>query len=99
MRQFDICPLRKGRDDLVVVLQHELSVDLDTCVVAPLVPVSRLPCIKGLRPVVSYQERDYVIAIGRLAAVKRRNLASSVESAVTQRDEIIAAIDLLFTGF
>jgi toxin CcdB len=99
MDQFDICPLRGGRGNPVVILQHRLSHDLDTCVVAPLVPTSELPPIERMRPLVYYRERDYVIAVDRLAAVARRNIDKPVGSVAAQRDGIIAAIDLLFTGY
>ena len=99
MNQFDICPLRGGRGNPVVILQHRLSHQLDTCVVAPLVPTSQLPPLERMRPLVRYRDRDHVIAVDRLAAVTRRSIAKPVGSAAAQRDHIIAAIDLLFTGY
>ena len=99
MDQFDICPLRGGRGNPVVILQHRLSHHLDTCVVAPLVPTSQLPPIERMRPLIRYQDRDHVIVIDRLAAVARRSIDKPVGSAAAQRDHIIAAIDLLFTGY
>ena len=99
MDQFDICLLRGARGNPVVVLQHRLSQHLDTCVVAPLVPISQLPVLERMRPPVRYQDRDHVIAIDRLAAVARRSIDKPVGSVAAQRDQIISAIDLLFTGY
>ena len=99
MDQFDICPLRGGRGNPVVILQHRLSHHLDTCVVAPLVPTNQWPPIERMRPLVRYGDRDHVIAVDRLAAVARRSIDKPVGSAAAQRDHIIAAIDLLFTGY
>jgi toxin CcdB len=99
MDQFDICPLRSGGSNPVVILQHRLSHHLDTCVVAPLVPASQLPPIEHMRPLVRYRNRDHVIVIDRLAAVARRSIDKPIGSAAAQRDHIIAAVDLLFTGY
>ena len=99
MDQFDICPLRNAGSNPVVILQHRLSHHLDTCVVAPLIPASQLPPIERMRPLVRYRNRDHVIAVDRLAAVARRSIDMPVASAAAQRDHIIAAIDLLFTGY
>ncbi len=99
MDQFDICSLRGGRGNPVVILQHRVSQHLDTCIVAPLVPTSQLPPIERLRPLVRHRDRDHVIAVDRLAAVARRSIDKPIGSAAAQRDHIIAAIDLLFTGF
>jgi toxin CcdB len=99
MDQFDICPLRSGQGNPVVILQHRLSHHLDTCIVAPLVPASQLPPIERMRPLVRYRDRDHVIAMDRLAAVARRSIDKRVGSVASERDPIIAAIDLLFTGY
>jgi toxin CcdB len=99
MDQFDICPIRGSRGYPVVILQHRLSQDLDTCVVAPLVPTSQLPVIERMRPLVRHKGRDHVIAVDRLAAVARRSIDKPIGSAAAQRDHIIAAIDLIFTGY
>ena len=82
-----------------MILQHRLSHHLDTCVVAPLVPTSQLPSVERMRPVVRYRDQDHVIAVDRLAAVARRSIDKSVGSVAAQRDHIIGAIDLLFTGY
>ena len=99
MDQFDICPLRGGRGNPVVILQHRLSHHLDTCVVAPLVPISQLPAMERMRPLVRFQDRDHVIAVDRLAAVGRRSIDKPIGSLAAERDGIIVAIDLLFTGY
>jgi hypothetical protein len=60
--------------------------------------MSQLPPIERLRPLVRYRDRDHVIAVDRLAAVARRSIDKPAGSVAAQRDAIIAAVDLLFTG-
>ena len=55
--------------------------------------------IERMRPLVRHKGRDHVIAIDRLAAVARRSIDKPIGSAAAQRDQIVAAIDLLFTGY
>lgn len=100
MEQFAICLLRRARRrrDYAVILQHRLLDDLDTCVIAPLVPAGQRLPVRRLRPPVRIAEKEYVLAIDRLAAVERRSIGEAVGSLAFRRDEIIAAVDLLFTG-
>lgn len=102
MEQLDICRLganRNGRaGDLVVVLQHRMMDQLGTCVVAPVLPLSQLPIVDRLRPVVTLDGVDHVIAVDRLAAISRRAIGAQVGSAAPLRAAVIAALDLLFTG-
>jgi toxin CcdB len=102
MEQLSICRVQRtgprGSRDMVVVLQHALLDDLNTRVVAPLVLSSELPHIPKLRPKVRIDEKDYVVAIDRLAAVPRRSIGEMLGSIQMGREEMIAAVDLLFTG-
>ena len=102
MEQLSICRLHqtgpRHSRDMVVVLQHALLDDLNTRVVAPLVLSSELPHIPKLRPKVRIDEKDYVVAIDRLAAVPRRSVGEMLGSMLMRREEMIAAVDFLFTG-
>ena len=51
-----------------------------------------------LTPVLEFQGRPYVAMIPELAGIPRRSLGVSAGSLASQRGEIIAALDLLFTG-
>jgi toxin CcdB len=103
MEQFDICPIqgsgRDGRQILAVILQHRFAKSLETCVVAPMVPLEHLPRVERLRPMTTIDGRDYVIAVDRLAAIERRTIGPAVGSVGSLRQDLIAAVDLLFTGF
>jgi toxin CcdB len=102
MEQLAICHVQRTGPSrsagMVVVLQHALLSDLNTRVVAPLVLSTELPHIPRLRPKVQIEEKEYVVAIDRLAAVPRRSIGKMVGSMQLRREEMIAAIDFLFTG-
>lgn len=107
MRQYDVCPIaplgrhgrQSGRRQLVVVLQHQLLAALQSVVVAPLVEATEDVRFKRLRPALSVNGRDYVLAIDRLASVVRRELQDPVDNVSEHRDSIRNALDLLFVGF
>ena len=82
-----------------MILQHDLSSDLETCVVAPLVPLGQLPPMGRMRPMLAYADQEHVIAIDRLATVRRRSLSPPLGSAIGAEYEIKAGLDLLFSGF
>jgi toxin CcdB len=102
MEQLAICRVQQTDPSrslgMVVVLQHALLDDLNTRVVAPLVLSTELPHIPRLRPKVRVDEKEYVVAIDRLAAVPRRSVGEMVGSMQLRREEMIGAIDFLFTG-
>lgn len=103
MKRFDICPARgtgiKGKERLVIVLQHDHLADLATTIVAPLYPVRELPTLKGIRPLISVGRRRFVIAIDRLVSIPKTQLAASVATAEPIRFELLRAVDRLFSGF
>ena len=99
MAQFDIYK-RQGADiEFLLDLQDEMLETLSTRVVAPLAPLGTvgLP-MKTLNPVISVRGIPYVLLTHLLAAIPNSSLGEFAGSARAQRDEIIGAIDLLFTG-
>ena len=103
MKQYDVCstsgPGIAGGARLVLVLQHRLLSDLDTVVVAPLFRASELDAVRQLRPTVSIEAGDYVIAIDRMASLPRRLLGKAVANLSPMDYEIRKALDLIFSGF
>jgi toxin CcdB len=105
MSQFDVYrnPDRdtQARIPYVVVLQSGLLQGLDHHVVAPLriaedaavVPVLRL------NPMTIVAGQRFHIRVQDIATVPRRMLKSPVANLSSQREEILAALDFLFTGF
>jgi hypothetical protein len=99
MKRYDVCALRDQPDAAFIILQTDVSSHLETCIVAPLVPRNVLPAIKRMRPMIRHSGTDYVVALDRLAAVRRRSLRPGSQSLASLDYEIKAALDFLFFGF
>jgi toxin CcdB len=54
--------------------------------------------IKRLNPIVSVRGVEYIAVVQELAAIPTRELGEVHGSLLAQRNELIAALDLLFTG-
>jgi toxin CcdB len=67
-------------------------------IVAPLVKSSGAFTRSRIHPAVEIHGSRYVILSERLAAVEKGSLGPAVGSAESNRYEIIAALDMLFTG-
>lgn len=103
MKRFDVCPVtgfggsRKAR--LVVVLQHEALVGIDTTVVVPLFKPADVPPVHVLRPLVTVSRQKFVVSVERLASIPSRQLGKPVDNLERAREELLRATDLLFFGF
>jgi toxin CcdB len=101
-KQFDLVenlnPVARVRYPYLIVLQHDRVASFSGVVTAPLVRTSPTFERTRLHPTVIVAGQTYVIFIEDLAAVPRRTLGRVVGTAEAKRYEIIAAIDLLFTG-
>lgn len=101
MAQFDVFRHGKSkRYPYLLDLQADLLRDLATRIVAPLMPLARLrgQPISGLNPVVPVDGEPHVIVFQELAAFPAGELRDAVASLHARRGDLIAAIDLLFTG-
>ena len=76
-----------------------LAKSLDTTVVAPLEPAAAGTFADRLNPHVEINGQTYVLIAQEIVTVRKSVLREARGSAVGARDEIIAALDLLFTGF
>jgi toxin CcdB len=104
VNQFDIhanpFPRSRERQPFLVVLQSDLiSRSLDTVVVAPLEAASGGKYADRLNPAVTIGDRPFVLVAQELVAVRKSVLGAPRGSLGHERDQIIAALDLLFTGF
>ena len=104
MKQFDVCanpfPRSRERQPLLVALQSDLlSQSLDTAVVAPLEPSDRGKFADRLNPTVMVDDRSFVLITQELVTVRKSMLGEPRGSLGHERDKIIAALDMLFTGF
>jgi len=104
MNQFDIhanpFPRSRERQPFLVVLQSDLiSRSLDTVVVAPLEAADSGKFADRLNPAVAVDDKSYVLIAQELVTVRKSVLGVPRGSLGHERDHIIAALDMLFTGF
>lgn len=103
VQQFDIVENRnsptQGRYPFLVVLQHDRTSSLATAVVAPLADSTSALASTWLHPSITVAGRRYVILVEELAAIRQGAIGRVIGTAEPIRDRIIAALDLLFTGF
>jgi hypothetical protein len=103
MRQFDLYrnpdTASAKRRPYLVVLQSDLLTVVETVVVAPLVPLARSKSAHRLTPVIAIGGVEHAILVHDLAAIARSQLKRAAGTAVSKRDELMAALDLVFIGF
>jgi toxin CcdB len=101
MAQFDVCRNpRRGLFPLLLDVQSDLLSELATRVVVPLIARKRHGArpLTRLNPTARFQGVDYVLVFQELAAIPRSQIGQPVGSLKSRRHELIAALDLLFTG-
>ena len=103
MRQFDLYrnpdQASARRRPYLVVLQSDLLTIIETVVVAPLALLSRSKSAPRLTPIVEVGGVDHAILVHDMAAIPRSQLKRPVGTAASKRDELLAALDLVFLGF
>ena len=98
MRQFEVRRLRKPKPALVVVLQHDLTHEFDTLLVAPLSDIPYKELVQYVRFPVQIDGKSFILQTDRMAAVPKAELGELVGNVENHRDEIARALDLLFFG-
>jgi toxin CcdB len=101
MAQFDLFRhARSKRYPYLLDVQADLLRDLATRIVAPLTPLGRLrgTPISRLNPVVAVDGAEHVVLFQELAALPAGELREPVGNLQARRGELIAALDVLFTG-
>lgn len=105
MAQFDVFP--NTDDESAPVVPYVLDIQsnfldrLSTCMVIPLaIPevLDTLPILR-LNPSLNIDGNPLVALTQDMAPVPRRLLRRPVANLSSQREEILAALDFLFTGF
>jgi toxin CcdB len=104
MHQFDVLanpfPASRERQPFLVALQSDLLArTLDTVVVAPLERAETGSFADRLNPQVMVEGEPFALIAQEVATVRKSALRNPVGSVAADRDKIIAALDLLFTGF
>lgn len=103
MAQFDVHlnpnPATRETIPYLLDVQAGLLDTLATRVVVPLVLAEKMGlAAKQLNPQFTIVDTVVVMSTAELAGIAHRSLGDKVISLKEQRDEIIAALDLLFTG-
>jgi toxin CcdB len=101
MAQFDLFENPRSKTyPFLLDVQADLLRDLASRVVVPLAPLGKLrgKPLARLNPLVSIAGRDHAVLFQELAAVPTKALRSPVGNLRSRRDELVAALDLLFTG-
>ena len=104
LKQFDVVanpfPRSRGRQPYLVTLQSDLLLrTLDAVVIAPLEPAASGTFADRLNPPVTVDGRPFVLIAQELVTVRKNALGAPCGSVADARQAIIAALDLLFTGF
>ncbi len=104
MKQFDVVanpfPRSRERQPFLVALQSDLLVrTLDTVVVAPLERAASGTFADRLNPRIEVEGQPLVLVAQELVTVRKSVLGNPRASIAGDRNAIIAALDLLFTGF
>jgi len=101
-RQFDVYsnPLKWGRGDrpFIIIVQHSFFDEYPTRIVAPLVIVAAIRPRPRLNPMVTVDGRDLHFSPTELATISLKHLRNPVTNLESDRDKLIAALDLVFTG-
>jgi len=104
MAQFDIYENPNEETNQAVPYLLDIQADLldvlATRVVVPLVAASAVgKAIEHLNPRFTVKDNTVFMSTAELAGVPVRSLGEKVGSLKDERNEIIAALDFLFTGF
>ncbi len=103
MAQFDVYlnpdPDTRKSIPYLLDVQADLLVTLATRVVAPLILAEEMGMpAKHLNPQFKIKGVTVIMSAAELAGIPIRSVGDKVASLKSRRDEIIAALDLLFTG-
>jgi toxin CcdB len=105
MAHLDVYPNRDPRTSksrpYAIDIQSNLLASMPSAVLVPLArmeSVEELPILR-LNPSIIVGDEKLVMLTQDMAAVLRRTLSAPVSNVASQRDEILAALDFLFSGF
>jgi toxin CcdB len=81
-------------------VQSDLISELGTRVVVPLYTAAAMKgkVLSTLTPTFEINDQQYVMVTPQLAGIAKKQLGAQVADLCAQRDEIIAALDLLIIG-
>ena len=97
MRQFDVCRL-KDRNQLIVVLQHDVADGLASRIVAPLSDAPLRKPIDRIRVPIELNGDRYVVQLDRLAAIEKSAIGAVLGNVGDVDSQIKNGVDLLIFG-
>lgn len=104
MAQFDVYPnpskTSKTYYPYLVDIQSDLLIDLATRLVIPQGKSSAFGSrpMRGLTPEISFDDQQLLLMTPQMSSVPEKHLKNPVGSLSHFRDQIVAAVDLAFTG-
>ena len=100
MARLDVYPAPGRVAGYVVDVQSDLLAELSTRVVVPLLPETIIRAAAArLNPIFEIDGQRHVLIVQSIATVPCRELRRVVTSLKDQHDTVLAAVDLLLTGF
>jgi len=99
--RFDIYQLQGIGNPHVVDVQSDLLKHLNTVVTVPLIKKTRAIDIEmvQLKPKINFQDKEWIFVTTDMGAIPRTSIKKTVGNISNQQDDIIRAIDFLFSGF
>jgi toxin CcdB len=97
----NVDPSTAGSRPYVLDVQNNILGTLPSRIVVPLARpdcIEQMPILR-LNPTIQIADETLVMLTQDMAAIPQRVLKTPVTNLSSQRDEILAALDFLFTGF
>ncbi len=84
----------------LVDVQSTLLTDLETRIVIPLTVKEKIGkgIIKNLNPIIVIKKKEYILITQQMAGIPMAQIGSSICDCLSERNEILSAIDFLITG-
>ena len=102
LRQFDVfankSPRSRDTHPYFIILQSDLLEQFTTRIVAPLIAPTRIAMLERLMPEVSVGGERFVVAMPDLGPMPVHAIGAAVENLESERERLIGALDLVFTG-
>jgi toxin CcdB len=100
MARYDVYRDPRGSENLLVSVQADIFDGLDTRMAIPLLPEHpRRTPLKKLNPIFVIDGKHYALYSQHMLAVPVSALRDRIANVSDRRDDITAALDLLFQGF
>ena len=84
----------------LVDVQASILTDLETRIVIPLIVKEMFgkEVIRNLNPVIAIKKKKYILITQQMAGIPNKQIGSLICECLSERQEILSAIDFLITG-